>query len=421
MSLQCKQEALRQCRGASCFFWYNVGMRRNVKTEDGMGNECAASRRLVLIAGIGTSPAVLTETVWALAHRETPQVPDEIVVITTKTGKARLRTDLIEGGVWRDLVDALVRERIPKAERLRLGETSVRVLPNVDGDEIDDLRTAEDNLCAADFMLRVIRQYTEDPSTAVFASLAGGRKTMSALLFSCMSLLGREEDKIFHVLTNPEALALKPTFYFPRAGAMHEFIESGKARKIAAARVAIDLFEVPFVRMRGWYQEKFKTIPPSYRTLVSRIQSVAPVAEVYPTIEIDAWSGWLCVGGKNAGLAPAEFAALVLLAQKCIGACLWKRLRDAHETRGSGHGCSLCTWLSGFQGGGRFNSKSDEDDLAKVLSSLRGKLSRMGLPNVEGLVPKRGRSVTFPVERIVWKNRKKLADICGCLFVRNEI
>ena len=167
-----------------------------------MGNECAASRRLVLIAGIGTSPAVLTETVWALAHRETPQVPDEIVVITTKTGKARLRTDLIEGGVWKDLVDALVRERISGAERLRLGETSVRVLPNVDGDEIDDLRTADDNLCAADFMLRVIRQYTEDPSTVVFTSLAGGRKTMSALLFSCMSLLGREEDKIFHVLTN---------------------------------------------------------------------------------------------------------------------------------------------------------------------------------------------------------------------------
>ena len=26
------------------------------------------SKRTILIAGIGTSPAVLTETVWALAH-----------------------------------------------------------------------------------------------------------------------------------------------------------------------------------------------------------------------------------------------------------------------------------------------------------------------------------------------------------------
>ena len=30
--------------------------------------------RTVLVAGIGTSPAVLTETVWALAHQKRPVV-----------------------------------------------------------------------------------------------------------------------------------------------------------------------------------------------------------------------------------------------------------------------------------------------------------------------------------------------------------
>lgn len=389
-----------------------------------MENESATSRRLVLVAGIGTSPAVLTETVWALAHRETPQVPDEIVVITTKTGKARLRTDLIESGVWRDLVDALVRAQIPGAARLRLGETSVRVLPDADGNEIDDLRTADDNMRAADFMLGVIRQYTEDPSTVVYASLAGGRKTMSALLFSCMGLLGREDDKIFHVLTNPEALALRPPFYFPRERAVHEFVENGKARKIAAARVAIDLFEVPFVRMRGWYQERFKTIPPTYRALVSRVQSVAPTAEVYPPMEIDVWDGLLRVGGENVDLASTEFAALVLLAQGCVGDGLLAHLRETHRFKGSGVGCAWCAWLSVFQEGSRFASDEDEDnerDLSKVLSSLRAKLSKAGLPNVEGLVPKRGRPVTFPVERIVWKNRQRLADVCGCLFAEKDV
>ena len=43
--------------------------------------------RTILIAGMGTSPAVLTETVWALAHQEQPVVPDEIVVIMTKSGR----------------------------------------------------------------------------------------------------------------------------------------------------------------------------------------------------------------------------------------------------------------------------------------------------------------------------------------------
>ena len=37
--------------------------------------------RTVLVVGMGTLPAVLTETVWALAHSNDPVVPDEIEVI----------------------------------------------------------------------------------------------------------------------------------------------------------------------------------------------------------------------------------------------------------------------------------------------------------------------------------------------------
>ncbi len=38
-----------------------------------------SSNRIILIAGMGTSPVVLTETVWALAHQEKPVVKDEVV------------------------------------------------------------------------------------------------------------------------------------------------------------------------------------------------------------------------------------------------------------------------------------------------------------------------------------------------------
>ena len=44
--------------------------------------------RTVLVVGMGTSPAVLTETVWALAHSKEPVVPDKIEVRTTASGKA---------------------------------------------------------------------------------------------------------------------------------------------------------------------------------------------------------------------------------------------------------------------------------------------------------------------------------------------
>ena len=39
-----------------------------------------SANRTILIAGMGTSPAVLTETVWALAHQEQLVVPGEVEV-----------------------------------------------------------------------------------------------------------------------------------------------------------------------------------------------------------------------------------------------------------------------------------------------------------------------------------------------------
>ena len=39
-----------------------------------------SARRKILIAGIGPSPGVLTNAVWALAHHKKPVVPDEIAM-----------------------------------------------------------------------------------------------------------------------------------------------------------------------------------------------------------------------------------------------------------------------------------------------------------------------------------------------------
>ena len=44
-------------------------------------------KKIVLVVGMGTSPAVMTETVWALSHQSDPIVPDEIGVFTAKNGK----------------------------------------------------------------------------------------------------------------------------------------------------------------------------------------------------------------------------------------------------------------------------------------------------------------------------------------------
>ena len=46
------------------------------------GKALGLPKRTILVAGMGTSPAVLTETVWALAHQEQPVVPDEVAMFS---------------------------------------------------------------------------------------------------------------------------------------------------------------------------------------------------------------------------------------------------------------------------------------------------------------------------------------------------
>ena len=362
-------------------------------------------KKIVLVVGMGTSPAVMTETVWALAHQSEPVVPDEIVVITTKSGKDALRTAIMSGApsVWNRLKTALAKEKIAIDGKLVFGDTSIRVIPDADGNEVSDLRTGADNLRAADFMLGELRKYTADSATTVLCSIAGGRKTMSALLFSCMSLLGREEDKVYHVLLPPEfECGTEPPFFFPEPGVTYTSKKTEK--KYKANKVQSELFEVPFVRMRGWYQDKFKGEPPSYKSLISKVQSVAPPAVVYPEIEIDAWNGWVKVNGVDVKMSRPCFAALLLLASGCEPKKLHARLCELHIQ----YGAAECDWLSTFRDGTLFANPDFVEDITKTLSNLRKSLFAAGFQNVETLVPQRFRPVTFPVGVVKWRNWEKI-------------
>ena len=142
------------------------------------------SKRIVLIAGMGTSPAVLTETVWALAHQAQPVVPDEIAVITTRSGKDALVQSVMSGApsVWERLKAALRKEKIAIDGKLVFGGASILVIPDEYGNEADDLRTGDDNLRAADFMLGELRKYTEDNGTELHVSIANARQSKTRSL-----------------------------------------------------------------------------------------------------------------------------------------------------------------------------------------------------------------------------------------------
>ncbi len=239
----------------------------------------APPRRTVLLAVTGMSPAILTETVWALAHEKPSVIPDEVVVLTTTRGADDLRRLLLTpredwGGrhVWETLRAAVLGRRATDDPRLQLAEPRIITLPDRRSGvrrPADDFRTAADNSDAADFILEEVRRHTENPDTRLVASIAGGRKTMGALLYGAVTLLGRETDRLTHVLVN-EPYDTCRDFFFPAQPVKTVIAGHGEqARRVAAKAARIELADIPFVPLRNRFADLGEK-PGSFRHLVER-------------------------------------------------------------------------------------------------------------------------------------------------------
>ncbi len=171
------------------------------------GKRDVASRRgeCILVAVAGFTPAVLTETIWALASESPPVRTDRLVALTTTAGAKVLRRVFFdEARGWQAFARGLERDTGVSAPVFGDTPDCIREIPSKDRSHaLPDITSREHSEAAADFILETVRQFTANPDTRVVASLAGGRKTMGALLTSCMTLLGREQDRLCHVLVAP--------------------------------------------------------------------------------------------------------------------------------------------------------------------------------------------------------------------------
>lgn len=229
----------------------------------------------VLIAVSGLTPAIITETVWALARETPPTIPDQIIVLTTETGRARIAEQLFgEERLWERLRAALLGPRHAEDPRLDFDCTPDRVkvfhrrvgtrrLP------ITDLASLADNKAIADALVDELWQHTSKPDTRVIASLAGGYKTMSALCLSAMQLLANSGDRVTHVLVGGGYDKASPGFFFPEQPQQRLVGPSGPLQAAAAAN-KIQLIEVPVIPLRRWFEDLLHTKPPSYDVLLSQ-------------------------------------------------------------------------------------------------------------------------------------------------------
>ena len=269
--------------------------------------------RTVLIALCGQSPAVVTETVWCLAREKPSAIPDVVEVITTAEGNACIQRDLLDSGAWERLRKTL---RVPP-RGLRFGATSsIHITACADGTrDASDIAAGDDSAEFADLALRILRGYTEDSSTRVVFSIAGGRKSMSAIGALCMALLGREGDRLCHVLVNdPFDKRLDPPFVFPVPGKKYRHND-----KAVIQKPNLTLYDIPFPRCRNLFAEQLQRLPECFAEFVAAANRSADAATA-ARIELEpgAPRPECRVNGKPVHLGFSEFVLFWFLCRRCV-------------------------------------------------------------------------------------------------------
>ncbi len=233
----------------------------------------------ILLCVVGGTPAVVTETVYALAvERKVPL--KRLRLMTTSEGKREIERQLLrltgeESGGWH-----LLRRDYPPTRAIAFkAEADILVPRGEDGKPLGDIRTTGDNNAMAEALLAELRSWSGQPDTVIHASVAGGRKTMSLLLGSAMQLAARPGDRLYHVLVPQEYEGL-PGFYYPTPRRV--LLPNRQGIPIDASRARLDLAEIPFVRYRALLQgEQYRNcgfaelVEQAQRRLAAATQPVA--------------------------------------------------------------------------------------------------------------------------------------------------
>ncbi len=241
----------------------------------------------ILLAVSGLSPQILTETLYGLSvATETPFIPTEIHLITTLEGAHRARLDLLHQETGK--FAAFCKEyQLPA---IQFDENNIHVIADQSGALMDDIRNPEQNEAAADFITRLVSKLTQNPDAALHVSIAGGRKTMGYYLGYALSLFGRDQDRLSHVLVS-DGYEGHPDFYYPSKKS--RVIYTRDNRPLDTQEAKVSLAEIPFVRLRNDIPENLLKGTAGFLETIN----LARKAELPPELIIDVADKKLSANG----------------------------------------------------------------------------------------------------------------------------
>ena len=211
--------------------------------------------KTILISVLGTIPAIITETVWALASEDPKVIPDDVVVLTTEKGADSLQKLLLQEtktqpSVWHQLRRELLKSDSDLASKLQLRVEVIQV-ESQEGVRVSaiDIRSFAENTNCANQILASVRQYCNLDDCQVIASIAGGRKTMGVLLYGAMTLAAKESDRLTHVLVSEPYENCREFFYPSQKKQKCPSIQTDNTVCLAK-NAKVELVDIPFVPLK---------------------------------------------------------------------------------------------------------------------------------------------------------------------------
>ena len=209
-------------------------------------------KKEILVISTGLAPQIITEMLWWRAVRdEGPRVvPDAIHVVTTKKGADTINDKVL--GPEGKLAEFCREFGLPDLE----DRLYVNLPETTNPGNADDARDLDTNIGYANCVTHLLRELTADPATRVLACLAGGRKAMSFYMGYAMSLLGRFDDDLCHVLVSPMFESSEDFWWKPKKPRIIQVGPKDQKQSLSTEEATIDVAQIPFVRLRYFMPEK---------------------------------------------------------------------------------------------------------------------------------------------------------------------
>lgn len=356
-------------------------------TQETFMSTTPTRRKRILLCVTGLSPQIVTETLYALCvQQDPPWVPDEVRLVTTQRGAENARLMLLsQAPGWFNRLCSDWR-----LGKIAFDANCIEVLHDHNGQPLHDIRDDADNQSAADGIADVVRRLSEDPHSEIHASIAGGRKTMGFFMGYAMSLWGRPQDQLSHVLVS-SPFESRPEFYYPTPAPRILAALGPGQDPLDASTAKVWLGDIPFVRLRGLLPQSLKVGNTGFAQAVAAANRA--LDDIDMTVDIAAAS--VTINQIAVRLPPMQLGLLTLLAWRC-----------------QHHKPALRAPLKGLS--------DDREWKDEVLGDLRSAMSEMNIPSSLYDKLQGQASIAETFEQQLSKLQKKLRD-SGILPLRELI